>query len=564
MFRANIRRLYTGIAVPPIQNEPCNTFAPGTEAREKLQVAIDKLRQRKDLDVPVIVNGEEFRPGKKMTREVPSDRHTTFHSYYHADRELLQRAVDSSLEANEKWRKMPFQDRAAIVLKASQLLATSWRYDFQAATMLGQSKNPWQGEIDCVTESNDFFRFNVKYAKEIYDRQPISPHGTPWNMVEYRPLEGFVMAISPFNFTAIGANLATAPALMGNTVVWKPSDTALYSAYLTYKLFEEAGMPPGVINFVPSAPQDANDVVLKNPNMSACVFTGSTKVFKTIWKEVASNLDNYKTYPRVTGETGGKNFHVVHPTAHMPTVAAQTVRSAFEYQGQKCSACSRLFVPKSQWPWLKEQMLDQISKIKQGGPEDFSNFMCANIDEASFNKSSEYIKIAKEDATCTVLAGGNPCSDKGWFVPPTLIETTSLNCRLLKEEIFGPVVTAYVYDDAQPGAWEAICREVNDGAIYGLTGAIFARDRDAITVAKDCLYHAAGNLYINDKSTGAVVGQQPFGGARASGTNDKPGSPDFLQRFVSVRLVKETLEHMPQVSYPHQLPEVNRVPEKKQ
>lgn len=561
MMRATQRRFFQGVTIPKIANEPCLDFAPGSESREQLQAAVDRLRQRKDLDVPIIVGGQEFRPGKKMSREVPSDRHNVFHTYYHADRELLKRAVETSLEAGEKWRRTPWQDRAAVVLKAAQLLSTSWRYDFQAATMLGQSKNPWQAEIDCVTESCDFFRYNVKYAEEIYARQPVSPPGpASWNMVEYRPLEGFTMAISPFNFTAIGANLATAPALMGNTVVWKPSDNALYSAYLTYKLFEEAGLPPGVINFVPAAAEDANDVVLKHQMMSACVFTGSTAVFKRIWKEVASNIDNYKTYPRVTGETGGKNFHVVHPTAHMPTVAAQTVRSAFEFQGQKCSACSRLFAPKSQWPWLKKQMLDQVSKIKQGGPEDFSNFMCANIDQVSFDKSSKYIQYAKDDPNCTVIAGGNPSSEKGWFVPPTIVETTSLDCKLLKEEIFGPVLAVYVYDDAAPDAWTKICKEADAGVMYGLTGAIFARDRAAINEAKDILYHAAGNLYINDKSTGAVVGQQPFGGARASGTNDKPGSSDFLMKFVSARTIKETLQHMPTVSYPHQLPDKFTVP----
>jgi 1-pyrroline-5-carboxylate dehydrogenase len=560
MLRSNVRRLYTGIAIPPVANERMNTFAPGTEPREKLQAALDQLRQRRDLDVPIIIDGQEYRPGKKLSREVPSDRHATFHTYYHADRALLKKAVESSLAAGDKWRRMPFQDRAAIVLKAAQLLSTSRRYETLAATMIGQSKNAWQAEIDSVAEAADFFRFNVKYAHEIYARQPQSLPGTPWNMQEYRPLEGFTFAISPFNFSAIGANLATAPALMGNTVLWKPSDNSLYSSYLSYKLFEEAGMPPGVINFVPAAPQDANDVVLKHPAMSAVAFTGSTKVFRTIWKEVANNIDHYKAYPRVTGETGGKNFHVVHPSAHLPTVVAQTVRSAFEYQGQKCSACSRLYVPKSKWAWIKKAMLAQVAAIKQGGPESFDNFMCANIDEVSYKKSVEYIRIAKADDTCKVLTSGAPSSEKGWFVPPTVVETTSLDCRLLKEEIFGPILAVYVYDDAEAGAWEKICKKADSAADYALTGAIFVNDRDAINTAKDLLYHTAGNLYVNDKCTGAVVGQQPFGGSRASGTNDKPGSAEFLMRFVSMRTIKESLEHMPEVSYPHQLPAKHVVP----
>jgi 1-pyrroline-5-carboxylate dehydrogenase len=562
MLRATVRRCFNGIVIPPIVNEPCNTFAPGSDSRKQLQAAVDALRARTDLDVPIIIGGKEFRPGKKLSRELPSDRNRTFHTYYHADRALLQQAVETSLEAGERWRRTPFEDRCALLLKAAQLLATSWRYTTGAATMLGQSKNPWQSEIDCVTETIDFLRFNVKFAKEIYSTQPLSPVGTSWNLVEHRPLEGFTFAISPFNFTAIGANLATAPILMGNTVVWKPSDNALYSGYLVYKLLEEAGLPPGVLNFVPSAPKDANDVVLRHPKMSACAFTGSTAVFQKIWQEVGNNISKYHSYPRLAGETGGKNFHLVHPSAHMPTVAAQSVRSAFEYQGQKCSACSRMFVPKSKWDWLKKQMVDQISKIKQGGPEDFNNFMCANIDEASFKKSSKYIQMAKDDESCTILAGGKPSSEKGWFVPPTLVETTSLDCPLLKEEIFGPVLTVYVYDDSKPTAWVDICKAIDKGTPYGLTGAIFSRDRYAINTAQDLLYHTAGNMYVNDKSTGAVVGQQPFGGGRQSGTNDKPGSAEFLMRFVSMRTIKETLEHLPAVSYPHQLPEQNFVPDK--
>lgn len=565
MRRCAFRACWAGIKIPPIQNEPMKNFAPGSDDRAGLEAAVARLRSRiakGELDVPVVIDGVEHRPGKKLTREIPSDNKTIMHSYYHADRKLLQEAVESSIEASKQWSRMPMQHRTAVLLKAAQLLSTSWRYDFQAATMLNQSKNPWQAEIDSVAESIDFFRFNAKYVEDINARQPNSAPGTPWNMVQYRALEGFVFAISPFNFTAIGANLASAPALMGNGVVWKPSDNALYSAYLSYKLFEEAGMPKGVINFVPAAPEDANDVVLRHPSMAACVFTGSTAVFNKIQSEVGNNIANYRTYPRVTGETGGKNFHVIHPTAHMPSAVAGTVRSAFEYQGQKCSACSRVFVPKSAWPWVKEQLVDQISKIKQGGPENFDNFMCAVIDEVSFNKSSKYIQIAKDDPNCTVLAGGNPSSDKGWFVPPTLIETTSLECRLLKEEIFGPVLTAYVYDDSKPNAWEDICKAVDSGTKYGLTGSIWARDRSAIQVGQDLLMHASGMLYINDKSTGAVVGQQPFGGSRISGTNDKPGSAEFLMRFVSARTIKETLEHTPAVSYPHQLPDKNVVPER--
>jgi len=539
--------------IPPIENAVCNHFAPGSAEATALLAACKKLRAAGPQKIPVVINGQRYYPGEAKAVPIPSENGTTMSLYHEADEAMMQKAVDSSLEAHKKWSRVPFQDRAAIMLRAANLIETSRRYDIQAATMIGQSKNPWQGEIDCVTESIDFLRFHAKYAGEMHSRQPISPPTDIWNMTEYRPLEGFVTAISPFNFTAIGANLAATPAMMGNTVLWKPSPGAIYANYVTYCILEEAGVPPGVINFVPTGVPQIEQT-LRNPNLAGAAFTGSTKAFRSIWKNVATNIDGYKNFPRVSGETGGKNFHLIHPSADISTVVAGTIRSAFEYQGQKCSACSRVFAPKSKWDEIRSGLLDVHSKLKMGQPDNFENFMCAVIDEASYNKNVHYIEIAKKEK-CEVLAGGGYSRDKGWFIDPTILVTKDLNATTLREEIFGPVVTIYVYDDTQPGAWENICNEVDKGTDYGLTGSIFSLDRAATRTAQDILRYASGMLYINDKCTGAVVGQQPFGGARASGTNDKPGGASFVERWVQPRTIKETLVNLPEVSYPHQLPD---------
>ena len=543
------------VSVPPISNEPMNNFEPGSESRKKLQAAVDKLLKAGTQDVPCIVHGKEYRPGKILKREIPSNRQQILANYYNADEELVKKAVESALEARKEWSRTPLQTRLAVVLKAANMISTSHRYEFQAATMIGQSKNPWQAEIDSVAESIDFFRFNAQYAQDMAATQPRSPAAANvWNALDYRPLEGFVLAISPFNFTAIGANLAMGPAMMGNTVVWKPSPNAVYANYLTMKIFEEAGLPPGVINFIPATPEAITAQATMHQDLAGVAFTGSTKVFTQISKQVASNLENYRSYPRVSGETGGKNFHLVHPTADMKSVAATTLRSAFEYQGQKCSACSRAFVPKSRWAELKDLLLERHANLKQGGPECFENFMCAVIDEAAFEKNMKYINIAKSESCCTVLAGGEGSKEKGYFVKPTIIETTDPMATTMREEIFGPVLTIYVYDDAK--AWESeVFKLIDESTLYGLTGSIYARDRDFLTRASDALRNAAGNLYLNDKSTGAVVGQQPFGGARGSGTNDKAGSPSFLNRWVSPRTIKESFDTNYAVSYPHQLPD---------
>ena len=554
--RTFARRLGTPAGVPTAPmttNAVCNTFAPGSEDRASLQAACAAIRAAGPQQIPVVINGERSYPGKAKAVPIPSDNANVISLYHEADDALMKKAVEASLEAHKKWSRVPFEDRAAIMMRAASLIETSQRYLLQAATMIGQSKNPWQAEIDSVTETIDFLRFHIKYAEEMHHRQPISPDRHIWNSTEYRPLEGFVTAVSPFNFTAIGANLAATPALMGNTVLWKPSPGAIYANYVTYCILEEAGLPPGVINFVPAG-VPATEQLLRDPNLAGLAFTGSTNVFRSIWKNVASNLDNYKNFPRVCGETGGKNFHLVHPSAHIPTVVAGTIRSAFEYQGQKCSACSRMFAPKSKWDEIRAGLLEVHSQIKQGQPDDFQSFMCAVIDENSYKKNVHYIEIAKKEGL-EVLAGGSYSREKGWFIEPTLLVTKDLNATTLREEIFGPVLTIYVYDDSQPNAWENICTEVDKGTAYGLTGSIFSLDRNATRAAQDILRYTSGMLYINDKSTGAVVGQQPFGGARGSGTNDKPGGASFVERWVQPRTIKETLINLPQVSYPHQLPD---------
>eukprot|EP00744_Colponema_vietnamica_P012765 GILI01017910.1.p1 GENE.GILI01017910.1~~GILI01017910.1.p1 ORF type:complete len:596 (+),score=168.21 GILI01017910.1:91-1788(+) len=540
--------------VPNVQNEPSKNFAPNSSERAKLLDACKEVRSTVH-KVPVVIGGKRHYKGMPTKVTIPSDNKTTLVELYQADDDLMAEAVTASLEAHKEWSRMPFQHRAAVMLKAATLLTTSHYYRNMAACMIGQSKNPWQAEIDVGNEAPDFLRFHTAYASRIVNAQPSSPTtANIWNMIEYRPLEGFVAAISPFNFSAIAANLAATPALMGNTVLWKPSPTAALSSYYLMELFEEAGVPPGVINFVPSE-ADAISKVLRHESLAGVAFTGSTNTFQSIWKNVADNLPTYRNFPRVSGETGGKNFHLVHPSAHIPTVVSSTVRAAFEYQGQKCSACSRMFVPKSKWPEIKAGLVEVSAQLEMGQPDDFQSFLCAVIDKTSFEKCERYLKIAKEEGL-EVVTGGKADGSKGWFVEPTILVASDSSSRLLREEIFGPILTVYVYDDSASNYWADVCDTIDKGTGYGLTGSIYSQERNAIMDASDRLRYASGMLYVNDKSTGAVVNQQPFGGARKSGTNDKPGSQSFVERWVNPRTIKENFTFQSEVSYPHQLPDV--------
>jgi 1-pyrroline-5-carboxylate dehydrogenase len=464
--------------------------------------------------------------------------------WHKAGAKEVRQAVDAAAKARREWANWAWEERAAVFLRAAELLTTTWRQTLNAATMLGQSKTVFQAEIDAASELIDFWRFNIAFAQELYNEQPISTHGV-WNQSDYRGLEGFVYAVTPFNFTAIGGNLPTAPALMGCTVLWKPASSAMLSAHYIMKLLQAAGLPPGVINFVPGDAAEISDVVLDHPDFAGLHFTGSTSVFNSIWQRVGQNLGHYRSYPRIVGETGGKDFVVVHSSADPQEVAVALVRGAFEYQGQKCSAASRAYLPQSLWPGVKDRMLDMLDHITMGDVRDFRHFMGAVIDEKSFKKISEYIDDAKQNAT--VISGGACTGDEGYFVEPTIVEAKTPDYRLMCEEIFGPVLTTYVYND---GDWSDILKTVDETSPYALTGAVFAHDRRAIMEASQALKNAAGNFYINDKPTGAVVGQQPFGGARASGTNDKAGSKMNLLRWVSARSVKETFSPPRDYKYP--------------
>lgn len=468
--------------------------------------------------------------------------------YQMADKKMVEAAIEGALKAKANWESMPFIERVAIFMKAADLLSTKYRYKVMAASILGQGKNAWQAEIDSAAELIDFWRFNCSYAEQIYADQPTEHATGTWNRVEYRPLEGFVVAISPFNFTAIGGNLASAPALMGNVVLWKPSASAVLSNYFVYQVLEEAGLPPGVIQFIPGSASVISDTLLNHPDLAGVHFTGSTAVFKQIWKKVGENIDKYKSYPRLVGETGGKNFHFIHPSADLPNAVHNTVRAAFEYQGQKCSACSRAYIPESMWPAFEKMLLEETSKLQVGGPEDFTAFCGPVINRAAFDKIKEYIDFTKKSPKEAKILVGGKCDDsKGLFIEPTIIKTTLLDFKTIKEEIFGPVLTIFVYPDAE---YEKYLQECATSSTYALTGSIFATDRAVIAHASNVLRHSAGNFYINDKSTGAVVGQQPFGGARQSGTNDKAGSALNLLRWVSPRVIKENFIPLSHSSYP--------------
>jgi 1-pyrroline-5-carboxylate dehydrogenase len=530
--------------LPPTVNEPIRSYAPGTKERASLQARL-KAMEAEQPDIPVVVHGEERRRGDTSTATSPHKHHHATATWHHATAEDVHDAIASGRKAWREWSEWTWEERASVFLKAADLLAGPWRDTINAATMLGQSKNVYQSEIDAACEMTDFFRFNVQFARELYSEQPISAPGM-WNQSEYRPLEGFVYAVTPFNFTAIGGNLAGAPALMGNTVLWKPAASAMLSAWYTLQLLHEAGLPKGVINFLPGDPVMISDVALTHRDLAGVHFTGSTGVFNSMWSTIGANMGKYRSYPRIVGETGGKDFMLAHPSADVEAFAVGVVRGAFEYQGQKCSACSRIYVPKSIWPEVKARIVAMIDEITVGDVSDFSHFMGAVIDRRAFDRISGYLADAKQNAT--IVAGGKADGSTGWFVRPTLVETTDPKYRLMCEEIFGPIVTAYVYDDDK---WEETLKLVDETSDYALTGAIFAQDRAAVKQAHAALRHSAGNFYVNDKCTGAVVGQQPFGGARASGTNDKAGSKLNLLRWVSARTVKETFVPPKDYKYPH-------------
>jgi 1-pyrroline-5-carboxylate dehydrogenase len=529
--------------VPQPINDPNRTYAPGSPERAELKARLERMAGEK-LDIPLVIGGKEVRTGRTAPSVMPHNHRHVLAEYHLAAPEHVQQAIAAAAAARREWGSWPWEERAAVLLRAAELLATTWRATINAATMLGQSKTAFQAEIDAASEMIDFWRFNAYFAQELYGEQPVSSPGV-WNQMEYRPLEGFVYAVSPFNFTAIGGNLTTAPALMGNTVIWKPASSAILSGYYTLKVLEAAGLPPGVINFIPGDAREISNQLLDSPELAGVHFTGSTEVFNGMWKRIGENIGRYRGYPRLVGETGGKDFIVVHPSADPVEVAVAIARGGFEYQGQKCSAASRIYVPRSLWNDVRERTTAMMNEIKVGDVSDFRNFMGAVIDEKAFTKISGYLDDAKRNAK--IIAGGTATSTEGYFIQPTLIETSDPAYRSLCEEIFGPVVTAYVYPDNE---WRDTLDVVDRTSPYALTGAVFSRDRTAVREAMSALRNAAGNFYINDKPTGAVVGQQPFGGARGSGTNDKAGSKLNLVRWVSARTIKETFVPPRDFRYP--------------
>ncbi len=522
--------------VPKVVNEPVKEYAPGSPERAEV-LATYKEMFYSNMDVPMHINGEEVRTGNTKNITPPHDHQHVVGHYHTANKSHVDAAISTALAAREAWSNVSWTERATIFLKAAELLAGPYRAKMNAATMIAQSKNVYQAEIDAACEMIDFFRFNVQYMTDIFKDQPASAPGI-WNRVEYRPLEGFVYAISPFNFTSIAANLPAAAALMGNVVVWKPSDHQAYSAQVIVEMFKEAGLPDGVINVIYGDPVMISDTVLDSPDFSGLHFTGSTHVFKNLWKQIGNNIHTYKTYPRIVGETGGKDFIWAHNSSNPLQVATAITRGAFEYQGQKCSAASRAYIPASMWEDVKGHLITQANDIKMGSPEDPSNFVNAVIHEASFDKIAHFIDAAKADKDADVIIGGGHDKSVGYFIEPTVIVAKSPTYATMTTELFGPVMTIFIYEDAE---WEASLKLVDESTEFALTGAIFSTDRYIVEKASKALENAAGNFYINDKPTGAVVGQQPFGGGRASGTNDKAGSAQNLLRWTSVRLIKETL-----------------------
>ena len=531
--------------VPEAINEPVKSYKPGSAEREEV-LSTYKTMLANSIEVPMYINGEDVKSETTETMSPPHDHKHILGSYHTAQKAHVETAISTALEARKSWSQLPWEQRAGIFLSAAELIAGPYRAKINASTMIAQSKTVYQAEIDAACEFIDFLRFNVQFMTDIYKDQPQSTSAA-WNRIEYRPLEGFTYAVSPFNFTSIAGNLAACMALMGNVVVWKPSDSQVYSAKVIMDVFEEAGVPPGVINVVFGDPVMITDTVLASPDFSGLHFTGSTHIFKELWKQIGNNIHNYKTYPRIVGETGGKDFIVAHPSANAKQVATGMLRGAFEFQGQKCSAASRSYIPQSLWPEIKAFMIAEMKTFKMGSPEDLSNFITAVIHEGSFDKLAGFIDRAKQDTDATILAGGNYDKSKGYFIEPTLIETTNPKYATMSTELFGPVMTVYVYED---DAFEATLKLVDETSEYALTGAIFSTDRYAATLATKLLENAAGNFYINDKPSGAVVGQQPFGGARASGTNDKAGSAQNLLRWISPRMIKETFVTPTDYRYP--------------
>ncbi|KAK3902216.1 Aldehyde/histidinol dehydrogenase [Staphylotrichum tortipilum] len=541
--------------IPKLVNEPNHHYAKDSPQRAGLNAALEALQQKGALEVPLVIGGREITSSSTSRQANPADHKSTVATYSLASPDHVRAAIDAALAAKADWESLPFADRAAIFLKAADLISTKYRYDLMAATMLGQGKNAWQAEIDAAAELCDFLRFNVQYAEELYAQQPAHHSPGVWNRVEYRPLEGFVYAVSPFNFTAIAGNLPGLPALLGNVVVWKPSDFAIASNWLLYNILIEAGLPRNVIQFVPGDPREVTKEVLSHRKLAALHYTGSTAVFRSLYGEIGAGIaeGRYQSYPRVVGETGGKNFHLVHSSADVENAAVQTVRGAFEYQGQKCSATSRVYVPASIWPRFKARLVEETEKLAVGDPRDHKNFVGPVIHEASFSKLAGVIGAAKSDPDLELLTGGTYDKSTGYFVHPTIYLASSPSHPLFSTELFGPILAVHVYDDTTTDPVDAFtraCELVDSASEYGLTGSVFAADRAAVRFAEERLRNAAGNFYVNCKSTGAVVGQQPFGGSRASGTNDKAGSINILGRFVSVRSIKEEFGATVKVGYP--------------
>ncbi|OCF45052.1 1-pyrroline-5-carboxylate dehydrogenase [Kwoniella heveanensis CBS 569] len=536
--------------IPEIHNEPMRSYPIGSADRKGLQEAVDKMLKAGPFEVPCVVNGKEVKTGDLQAQPMPHDHANNLCTYHAATPEIVNKAIEDSLAARQAWEEMPWADKAAIFLKAADLIAGKYRFELMAATMLGQGKNAWQAEIDAAAELCDFFRFSVKYVEELYANQPPRNSQGVWNRTEYRPLEGFVLAVTPFNFTAIGGNLVGAPAIVGNVCVWKPSPQATYSNYLVHKILLEAGLPPSVVQFVPGNPAEVVQQCIDHEKFAALHFTGSTHVFRKLWKDISSNLEKYRGYPRIVGETGGKNFHLYHPSADIKSGVVQAIRAAFEYSGQKCSALSRVYVPKSLWNnGFKEELITQTEGITVGPCTEWNNFTGPVSGRPAFDKITGIIEQAKKEGG-KVIAGGKWDDSKGFFIRPTVIETSDPQALTMTTEIFGPVMTVYVYEDAD---FEKTCELIDNTTEYALTGSIFAQDRQALVTAAHKLRNAAGNFYINDKSTGAVVGQQPFGGARASGTNDKSGSITIFSRFVSQRSIKENFINPEEYIYPSNL-----------
>ena len=531
--------------IPTPINEPVQEYRPGSTEHETLKQVIQNFRAQ-ETDVPMYIGGQEVRTNHKLRISPPHDHKHTLGYFHEGDSQHVEQAVEAALSAKEAWANLPWEHRASIFLKAADLIAGPYRARINAATMLGQSKNAYQAEIDSACELIDFLRFNVHYADEIYRQQPNSSPGV-WNRMEYRPLEGFIFALTPFNFTAIAGNLPTSAALMGNTVVWKPAYTQILSAKVIMEVLQEAGLPNGVVNLIYVDGPVAGDIIFNHPDFAGIHFTGSTSVFQTIWRTIGINIHKYKSYPRIVGETGGKDFVLVHESANADEVTTGLIRGAFDYQGQKCSAASRAYIPTTLWPSIEDKMKKQLSKIKIGAVEDFSNFINAVIDERAFKKITAYIDEAKNNPQVKIIAGGNYDDSEGYFIEPTILQVNDPTYRTMCEEIFGPVLSVYVYE---PSKFRDIIQIVNTTSPYALTGSIFAKDRSVIEQVSHKLKNAAGNFYINDKPTGAVVGQQPFGGARASGTNDKAGSALNLYRWVSAQSIKETFVPAKNHEYP--------------